>query len=173
MNTMTPVPALETLPGRELDRDELERIAATLAGDPASWHPHASHDAAERHFALAHRDEHVEVYVISWQPGHDTGFHDHGVSAGAFAIASGQLTEERLRLDGPSFSRVLAAGESAAFSPAAIHRVRHAGGEPAVSVHVYSPPLAALGTYAAGVDGELERHQVEADAELRPRAATA
>jgi hypothetical protein len=51
--------------------------------------------------------------------------------------------------------------------------VRHAGGGPAVTLHVYSPPLARMGAYVVGEDGVLERHTVEPEEELRPLSATA
>ena len=34
------------------------------------------------------------------------------------------------------------------FCPADIHRISHAGTEPAVTLHVYSPPLLRMGTYS-------------------------
>ncbi len=37
-----------------------------------------------------------DIWVISWLPGQNTGFHDHGESAGAFVVATGVLEEHRL-----------------------------------------------------------------------------
>ena len=99
---------------------------------------------------------------------HDTGFHDHDVSAGAVAVVGGRVREERLAIDGPTRDRVFGPGESFHFSAADIHRVRHAGGGPAVTLHVYSPPLLRMGAYVVGEDGVLERHTVEPEEELRP-----
>jgi len=83
-------------------------------------------------------------------------------------VVSGSVREERLTLDGPPAKRVARAGESFHFSAADIHRVRHAGSDPAVTLHVYSPPLLTMGAYVVRDDGRLERQKVSADEELRP-----
>jgi hypothetical protein len=54
------------------------------------------------------------------------------------------------------------------FGPDAIHRVVHAAGEPAVTIHVYSPALRRMGAYAFGDEGELRRQALDEDVELRP-----
>ena len=76
------------------------------------------------------RDEHVAVWLICWMDDHDTGFHDHDVSCGALAVASGAVVEERLALGGPPVRRALRAGEALDFGAADIHRVAHGGGGP-------------------------------------------
>jgi quercetin dioxygenase-like cupin family protein len=103
----------------------------------------------------------------------DTGFHDHDISAGAVLVLGGRVREERLRIDGPPLNQLFSAGESFHFGPADIHRVRHAGSGPAVSLHVYSPPLMRMGAYVVGSDGVLERHSVSHTEELRPRQQAA
>jgi hypothetical protein len=55
--------------------------------------------------------------------------------------------------------------------PVAIHRVLHAGEQPAVTIHAYSPPLSRTGAYTIGVDGELERESQPFEAELRAEPA--
>src|SRR3954447_27009918 len=35
----------------------------------------------------------AQVWLLSWLPGQGTDLHDHGPSAGAFAVARGMLTE--------------------------------------------------------------------------------
>ncbi|RBY98130.1 cysteine dioxygenase [Blastococcus sp. TF02-8] len=96
----------------------------------------------------------AQVWLLSWLPAQGTPLHDHGTSAGAFAVVRGTLTE-----------RVVAAGrngvrESAAeltsgrvrhFGAHYVHQVTNRDTEPAVSVHVYTPGLAWMNTYA--VDG--------------------
>ena len=42
------------------------------------------------------------------------------------------------------------------------------GGDPAVTLHVYSPPLDRMGAYVIGDDGVLARHSVSSTEELRP-----
>jgi hypothetical protein len=101
---------------------------------------------------------------------HDTGFHDHDRSAGAVAVTRGAVIEDRLLLGGGTTSRTVAAGGAFTFAAADIHRVRHGGAGPAVSIHAYSPPLWRMGAYEIGAGGELRRHSVSYAEELRPLA---
>jgi hypothetical protein len=78
---------------------------------------------------------------------HDTGYHDHDLSAGAVAVTAGAVREERLVLGGAPAARTVSTGGSFTFGPADIHRVSHAGSEPAVTLHAYSPPLWRMGSY--------------------------
>ena len=74
------------------------------------------------------------------------------------AVLSGEVREERLALDGCPRQRTFAVGEVFHFAPSHIHRVRHAGADPAVTLHVYSPPLERMGAYVVDDDGILVRH---------------
>jgi hypothetical protein len=47
-----------------------------------------------------------------------------------------------------------------------IHSVGHAAGEPAITIHAYSPPLGEVGQYRAGEGGVLERHPQHGRQEL-------
>jgi hypothetical protein len=51
--------------------------------------------------------------------------------------------------------------------------VRHAGSDPAVTLHVYSPPLLSMGAYVVGENGRLQRQTIPASEELRPMGAAA
>jgi hypothetical protein len=99
---------------------------------------------------------------------HDTGFHDHDRSGGAVAVVGGRVREERLTLDGRPRERVFAAGEVFGFSSAEIHRITHAGRDPAVTLHVYSPPLLRMGAYFVDEHGVLARRAMSPEEELRP-----
>ncbi len=99
---------------------------------------------------------------------HDTGFHDHDRSSGAVAVVSGSVREERLALGGSPVNRTFEAGRTFHFSASDIHRVRHAGDDPAVTLHVYSPPLLRMGAYAIGENGVLVRHAMSYEQELKP-----
>jgi hypothetical protein len=57
-------------------------------------------------------------------------------------------------------------GHTVASSPS--RGVRHAGSDPAVTLHVYSPPLLRMGAYVIGEDGVLARHPMSRRDELRP-----
>jgi predicted metal-dependent enzyme (double-stranded beta helix superfamily) len=106
---------------------------------------------AGRWYEQIHIDDSYEVWVISWLPGQETGFHDHGGAAGAFTVVWGTLVESRV-VGGTTTGHVLAkpigAGGTRSFGPRYIHNVRNsAASVVTVSVHAYSPPLAAMTRY--------------------------
>ncbi|MCK8675854.1 cysteine dioxygenase [Streptomyces lichenis] len=96
-----------------------------------------------------------EAWLIGWPPGTGTGWHDHAESLGAFATASGSLTEHSLAARLPSSGwrsleleegvdreRRLGAGDSRAFGQHHVHEVLNESATAhAVSVHAYYPPL--------------------------------
>ena len=118
-------------------------------------------------------DEHVGAWLICWMDDHDTGFHDHDLSAGGVVVARGAVREQRLALGSEPVTRVFEAGASFSFEASDIHRVEHWGDEPVVTPHVYSPPLARMGTYTVGSNGVLARHSVSYTEELKPLAPEA
>jgi len=154
---------------RDLSVAELQAFAGELANRPELWIHLVTHDSTQRHYEELLCDDHLTVWLICWMDDHDTGFHDHDVSAGAVAVVSGCVREERLALDGRSCGRVFVAGEIFHFSSADIHRVRHAGSGPAITLHVYSPPLLRMGAYIVGRDGVLARRSMHSAEELRPQ----
>jgi hypothetical protein len=156
--------------GRDLSGPELEAFVRELADRPELWIHLVSHDSTQRVYEELLSDEHVTAWLICWMDEHDTGFHDHDVSAGAVAVVSGAVREERLAIDGPTRNGIFRVGGSFHFSAADIHRVSHAGSDPAVTLHVYSPPLLRMGAYVIGEDGVLARHPMSYEEELRPRS---
>jgi predicted metal-dependent enzyme (double-stranded beta helix superfamily) len=158
--------------GRDLSGAELQAFVNELAERPELWIDFVKHDTTQRVYEELISDEHLTAWLICWMDEHDTGFHDHDVSCGAVAVVSGAVREERLAIDGPPRDHVYVAGESFQFSAADIHRVRHAGADPAVTLHVYSPPLLRMGAYAIGEDGVLARHPMSYQEELRQLEAT-
>jgi predicted metal-dependent enzyme (double-stranded beta helix superfamily) len=156
---------------RDLSGPELAAFVAELADRPELWIHLVHHDHVQRVYEELFSDPFLTAWLICWSEDHDTGYHDHDVSAGAVAVVGGRVREERLTIDGAgAASRTFAAGDSFHFSAADIHRVRHAGADPAVTLHVYSPPLARMGAYVIGSDGVLARHPVASGQELRPLA---
>jgi predicted metal-dependent enzyme (double-stranded beta helix superfamily) len=164
-------PALDVVPrphGRDLDGVELQAFVAELADRPELWIEHVRHDPTQRSYTELLVDEHLTAWLICWMDDHDTGFHDHDLSSGAVAVVSGAVREERLALAGEPHKRSFKAGQSFHFSASDIHRVRHAGSDPAVTLHVYSPPLLRMGAYAVGEQGALVRHAMSYAEELKP-----
>jgi mannose-6-phosphate isomerase-like protein (cupin superfamily) len=154
--------------GRDLDRGELRDLVAGLAAERARWESLVCHGHGERHFEQLWRDDHVDVWVISWANGNDTGFHDHDVSSGAVAVVAGEIIEERLVLGGAPRSFRHRAGDVFDFDAAHVHRMRQDSDVPAVSIHAYSPPLWRMGSYVVAPDGEIRRRSISYAEELRP-----
>jgi quercetin dioxygenase-like cupin family protein len=162
---------LHSLPGRDLDVDELVRLASSVAADPAPLQPHIAFSDEKRHYVSLHRDGHVDVWLLCWTPQNDTGWHDHDISSGAVAVLRGALTEHNLAVGEDSIRTDVHAGEVFGFGPDHIHRLtgRDAG---SVSVHAYSPPLWRMGQYTLGPGGLLRRRTVSYADELRPAEQT-
>jgi hypothetical protein len=84
----------------------------------------------------------------------DTGFHDHDGSAVGVYVLGGSVTNEGLPIGESRRVHRYGPGDSFWVPAAGIHRMNHDPG--AVTVHVYSPPLRAIGYYEI-VDGLLQR----------------
>jgi hypothetical protein len=129
--------------------------------------PHVRHDAGRRNYTLLHRDDDLEAWLICWMDDHDTGFHDHDGSSGAVHVLAGTLAEDRLAFGLESRqAAIYGPGATFSFDGAHVHRMSHAGGGPAVSVHVYSPPIRRMGVYEFADDGALRRLSVPGESEL-------
>ncbi len=158
---------LDTLPGRDLDTQELRDLVATIASDPDSWAHLVGFDDDERVYASLHRDAHVDVWLLCWTPQNDTGWHDHDISSGAVAVVAGELVENNLAVASGGVETRIGAGRAYSFGPDHIHRLN--GAEPgSVSVHAYSPPLWRMGQYTLDDGGVLRRVSVSYADELRP-----
>jgi hypothetical protein len=155
---------------RDLTDEQLLAVANEIAGTPELWSHLIEHDSTHRTYRQLLRDEHLDGWLLCWSHDHDTGFHDHDLSSGAVAVVSGSVREDRLVLGRPPdapISRTAHAGSSFSFSASDIHRVLHVGDEPAVTIHAYSPPLVRMGSYAIEPSGQLRRHAVSHEEELR------
>jgi hypothetical protein len=94
----------------------------------------------------------AQVWLLSWLPEQGTPLHDHGTSAGAFAVVRGTLTERVVaagRDAVPESTADLTVGRVRHFGAHYVHQVTNVQAEPAVSVHVYTPGLAWMNTYRA------------------------
>jgi predicted metal-dependent enzyme (double-stranded beta helix superfamily) len=165
---LTPLASVPRPRGRDLSGPELQAFVAELADRAELWIHLVQHDSSQRLYKELISDDHLTAWLICWMHDHDTGFHDHDRSAGAVAVVGGAVREERLAIDGPARERTFVAGDTFQFSPSDIHRVRHAGSDPAVTLHVYSPPLERMGAYAVDDDGLLARRPVSSAEQLRP-----
>jgi len=165
---MDPFAAIARPRERDLSGAELGAYVRDLAARPELWGHLVKHDPSKRYYEELVSDPHLTAWLICWMDDHDTGFHDHDESAGAVAVVSGRVREQRLVLAGPPRDCTFSAGQTFGFSPSDIHRINHCGEDPAVTLHVYSPPLQRMGAYSVGDDGVLARRPMAADEELRP-----
>lgn len=145
----------------KLGGGELLDIAEGLRRSALLW-PGMSRPR-RRVWALMAATENFEAWAIAWPTGGLIELHDHGSSAGAVAVASGELRETTVIEDGTGvgscLTRVVTAGESLSFGPNYVHGFVNIEPLPAISVHVYSPRLTRM-TYFDFVDGRLEPDRV-------------
>jgi hypothetical protein len=111
----------------DLDRPTMIALATELARTEPLWRPFARHDADARFYQQLYRDPNLDVWLICWVDGQNTGYHDHDRSSGAVCVCDASD----------------------------IHGVRHPGPgwPPATSIHFYSPALWRMGHYEPGPRG--------------------
>ena len=119
--------------------EELEQLAREIAVRPELWEPLVRVDPERRRYELLYEDDRLDAWVLSWLPGQATGFHDHDVSGVGIAVAQGVVREHQMRYAGEHVELELPAGSTRRGGSGYIHRVLHGDGEPAVTIHAYSP----------------------------------
>jgi predicted metal-dependent enzyme (double-stranded beta helix superfamily) len=142
----------QSRPGRtgltpvRLSQARLSQIVSELATRPDGWGEVVRFESGRRWFQRLELTDDHEVWLLSWLPGQNTGFHDHGIAAGAFAVAEGQVRERTVAMGQgqPVRNLTVARGSVRAFGPHYVHDVINVSAEPAVTVHAYSPPLTAM-----------------------------
>ena len=128
--TLTDVPLVDLL--HEGARDRRLRNLLT---------PHET----ERTWTRVRTTRDLELWLISWPPGTHTDWHDHGSASGAFTVLDGTLVEHSW--DGALRLRDLAAGQTRAFGAGHVHDVWNVSGQPALSLHAYTPRLLSMTRY--------------------------
>ncbi len=157
--------ARDPAPGSVTRSTSAAAVAAALATVADAWLPRVEFREGSRWTGLLPADEAAalldpslaadiagaQVWLLTWLPGQGTPLHDHGGSAGAFAVVRGTLTEDTV--GGPAgavreVSAELSAGRVRPVGPHHVHRVTNRGTVAAVSVHAYTPALRQMSTYA-------------------------
>jgi hypothetical protein len=165
---------------RDLDGARLLAIAA-------SDRPLAPHECAERARRAAAlieperldrsgsgeavplwRDEHSEAWLNLWWQPRDTGYHDHDGSCVGVYVIAGRARNEPLTVGALAAALEYGPGEEFWFPGDGIHRMDHEAG--AVTIHVYSPPIRAIGHYDLD-DGQLRRTRIPPDQPSPPSDA--
>ena len=157
MSMTTIRPATRTPGAGFLGARQLADVVRNVAASQADWLTRVRLSPTGRWYEQIHIDDSHEVWLISWLPGQETGFHDHGGAAGAFTVVLGALQESRV-VGGSAAGQVMAKpirpGATRSFGPRYIHNVRNtAAASLAVSVHAYSPPLSAMTRYELTTSG--------------------
>ena len=134
----------------ESDGRWLWDVASGLAGVAVPWSATSAEPPATRVYERLLVAEQYDVWLIHWPPGASLGLHDHGGSAGAFCVVSGELRERAHHADGATTDRVVVDGEGAVFGPTRLHAISNPNATTATSVHVYSPPLEQMAFYDPG-----------------------
>ena len=126
------------------DRPQLRPQPEPLRAAPRERRPHLG--------PVSPGDARLDVWLISWPEGTETGWHDHGDASGAFAVASGVVLEQTWAL-GAVQHRTLTEGDARAFGRDHVHNVVGAGPGRALTVHAYAPGLVTMGQFELGPDG--------------------
>ncbi len=125
----------------------LGQIVAGVAASAGDWRELVRFGPERRWYhRLDLADDH-EVWLLSWLPGQETGFHDHGDAAGAFAVAQGELQERTAAVGRPGARGRTVPAWHRSFGSQHVHDVRNISAGPAISIHAYSPPLSAMRRY--------------------------
>ena len=130
----------------QLHAPDLTRLSGRIV-ESGAWRDYVAVCEDYRDYRLVFENDFVDIWVLSWLPGQETGFHDHDISEVGLCVAEGAIREHHMHVHGDDTSHVLRPGEAQEGPFGYIHRVEHLEGEPAVSVHSYSPPLAWVGQY--------------------------
>ena len=131
-----------------LSPGQLRAVTVELATRRDLWADLVVHDPDVRWYLPLHRSNACDVWLLAWETGQDTDWHDHGGSSGSFAVAEGGLAERYRVPSGRGLGRRrLQAGQAVAFGPGHVHDVAHGGDGSATSIHAYSPPLMAMTYY--------------------------
>ena len=77
-----------------LTATQLRAITTSLAARRELWSDLVVRDPDVRWYLPLHRSNSCDVWLLAWERGQDTDWHDHGGSSGSFAVADGSLTEQ-------------------------------------------------------------------------------
>src|SRR5262249_699646 len=76
-------------PTGRVPRAQWRTITAGLAGRPELWADLVVRDPSVRWYLPLHRSDACDVWLLAWERGQDTDWHDHGGSCGSLAVATG------------------------------------------------------------------------------------
>jgi cysteine dioxygenase len=125
-----------------------------LRHDVNEW---ASFSEAGYQRVLIHRTPRFEVLLLCWRSGQRSAIHDHAGSTCGIKVIAGAATETIYAASPcgrlyPVRSRCLETGSVCVNHDADIHQMANlaARGQDLITLHIYSPPLAATRIYSIG-----------------------
>jgi rhodanese-related sulfurtransferase/predicted metal-dependent enzyme (double-stranded beta helix superfamily) len=143
---------------------QLRACTRELAARRDLWADLVVRDPDVRWYLPLYRSSACDVWLLAWERGQDTDWHDHGGSSGSFAVAEGELAESyRIGYGRGLGRRQLMAAQAVSFGPSHVHDVAHTGAGSATSIHAYSPPLVAMTYYKRSPFGLVARETVAVD----------
>jgi mannose-6-phosphate isomerase-like protein (cupin superfamily) len=132
---------------------------ARRLGAVVQWPGSAS--VRDRSWRLIAQARDFDAWLIAWPGGTVADLHDHGGSRGALHVISGSLVETiPWRDDRGTVTiarREVHTGATLAFGAGHVHDVRNEDAAPALSLHVYSPPLTSMIYYDRSGDRLIPR----------------
>ena len=114
---------------------DLVPFVRSLAADADLWRPHVRYDRARRCWSRLPSPAGVDVWLLTWLPDQGTELHDHGRSAAALTVVSGELLHVQAEPSGRLSSSVLNTGDTHWVAPGVVHDVVNHSARPAVSLH--------------------------------------
>lgn len=133
-------------------------LLASLGTLKVDWNHFGGHLAFDPECYVRRRlflNEAWEALLLCWLPGQKTAIHDHGDSWGATLVLTGDLVETQYRWHGHGLAMeckgdsALGAHQITVETHDTIHVVSNRSAAPAVSLHLYGPPLKYLHAYEA------------------------
>ena len=137
-------------------KEEQRGLLAALGTTRLDWGtigPHLAFDPSGYVRRRLFMNNSWEILLLCWLPGHKTAIHDHGASWGSTLILMGDLLETTYRWHGRgipldlSGDNHLGERQITVETHDTIHVVSNRSSAPAVSLHIYSPPLKYLHAY--------------------------
>jgi hypothetical protein len=118
----------------------------------------------DRSWRLIGQTPDFDAWLIAWPCGTTAELHDHGGSRGALHVISGSLVETIPCRDERGVvtlaRRDVHSDVTLAFGAGHVHDVRNEAAVPALSLHVYSPPLTSMIYYDRSGDRLMPRQKV-------------
>lgn len=158
---------------RCFERDPHGRDAARAlggyAGAHADWQRFLRFDPEIYTRNLVARNEHFEMLVLCWSAGQESPIHDHAGQNCFMAVLQGRIEELQYAVPTPGAQGRLRRTGQRVFEPGqvayihdriALHKVRPAGGEAAVSLHLYARPIDTCQVYDEETGAVLSRQLI-------------